>query len=714
MEEKSMRLESVPLNKIRIADDFWGRYMRLVTDKILPYQWEVLNDRVSDAEPSHCISNFEIAAGRKKGEFQGFVFQDTDLAKWIEAAAYSLAFAPDHKLEQTVDEAIELIGEAQCPDGYINTYFTVKEPEGRFKNLSEGHELYTAGHMMEAAVAYYEVTGKDRFLKIMCRMADLLCDVFFSKAYEHGVPGHQEVEIGLVKLYRVTGNRRYLELAKAFIDRRGVEPNYLATEKLRPDWVDVFHNPDPYIPEYAQSDEPVKMQKTARGHAVRAVYMYSAMADLAYEYDDQELLRACETLYEDIVGKQMYITGGIGQSGLYERFTTDFDLPNDRNYSETCASIGLALFCRRMAQITHDEKYVSTMETALCNTVLAGIALDGESFFYVNPLEVWPDNLLPYTSMAHVKAVRQKWFPCACCPPNIARTLASLGEYAVSVLHDSVWINMFVGCEFEMKVCGAPVIVKIESAMPFEGKVKIAVRKKRTGEDDSEPSEGSQTEDIGALTDGALTELSLMLRIPSYAKNSRISVCTKDADDSSCGNSGYQEQNAVALEISATGIGREPETGSRQSFRQHGNDHSEGSFHEIRIPLAYDHDTTVIYEFDMPAEFIYANSNVRADAGKVAVVKGPMVYAAEQIDNGANLAAFEVDTEQGITEEYRADLLGGCMMLTVHGYRLVDDEPEKLYSAAAPKKVPAVLKLIPYAYWNNRGQGEMTVWMRKH
>ena len=293
------RLASIKLNNIRIKDEFWNRYTDLVTAKILPYQWEVLNDRVEDAEPSHCIKNFEIAAGRASGDFYGFVFQDTDLAKWIEAAAYSLAYNEDSKLIEIVDGAIDLIADAQCPDGYINTYFTIKEPEGRFTNLSEGHELYTAGHMMEAAVAYYNVTGKDKFLKVMCKMADLLCDTFYTERYKYAIPGHQEVEIGLIKLYQATGTRKYLDLAKAFIDRRGHKPNHLEEERKREDWKDVFHNPDPFIPEYSQCDEPVRIQKTARGHAVRAVYMYTAMADLAYEYDDKELMLACERLYED-------------------------------------------------------------------------------------------------------------------------------------------------------------------------------------------------------------------------------------------------------------------------------------------------------------------------------------------------------------------------------------------------------------------------------
>jgi DUF1680 family protein len=653
------RLQSIPLKNIRIQDEFWDRYIKLVTSKILPYQWEVLNDRVEDAELSHCIRNFEIAAGRKSGEFYGFVFQDTDLAKWIEAAAYSLACHEDKKLVDTVDWAIELIGEAQQPDGYINTYFTIKEPEGRFTNLSEGHELYTAGHMMEAAVAYYNVTGKDKFLKIMCKMADLLCDTFYTESFKNAIPGHQEVEIGLIKLYGATGERRYLDLAKAFIDRRGHKPNHLEEERKKEGWKDVFHNPDPFIPEYSQCDEPVRIQKTARGHAVRAVYMYSAMADLAYEYKDKELMDACERLYEDIVQRQMYITGGIGQSGIYERFTVDYDLPNDRNYSETCASIGLALFCRRMAQITHDSGYVDTMERALINTVIAGISMDGEKFFYVNPLEVWPENLLPYTSMAHVKPVRQRWFGCACCPPNIARTLASLGEYAVFVSDNSVWINMYMGEKFEIDLKGAHVDIEVKTKMPFAGQSSIAVHSDR---------------DIC---------FELMLRIPEYADKSSVRVTTEAFSLDGETVSSHMDKGYLRVEV--------------------GLDSGNSKSSEIQL------------DFDIHARFIYANTNVRADAGKVAVVKGPIVYAMEEADNASNLFSFAVDTKAAISEKWDEELFGGCMVLEVSGVRSESPDGDfgNLYSSDAPKEIPASMKLIPYAYWNNRGKGEMLVWMRR-
>ena len=446
---RTKKLNLLPLKALNVDDFFWNKYTGLVTKEIIPYQWKALNDEVADAEPSYCIDNFKVAAGLKEGTFHGWVFQDTDLAKWLEAVAYSLSYEPNEVLEKLADDAIDLVGKAQQENGYINTHFSILHPGKQYCNLKEGHELYTTGHFIEAAIAYYEVTGKDKFLNIMKKNADLICEVFHTEKYKNAVPGHEEIELALMKLADVTGDDKYSDMAKDFVDRRGTEPNYLFNESKNEDFIDVWHDPNPYINEYGQNHLPVRKQKTAEGHAVRATYLYCAMADIAQKYQDESLFEACENLYNNIINKRMYITGGIGSSGVMERFTTDYDLPNDTNYSESCASIGLALFCRRMAQITGDSKYIDTMELALMNTVLAGIAMDGKSFFYVNPLEVWPDNCIPATDKNHVKPVRQKWFGCACCPPNIARTLSSLGEYLFMQSDDGLFINMFAGGEYK-------------------------------------------------------------------------------------------------------------------------------------------------------------------------------------------------------------------------------------------------------------------------
>ena len=643
------KLQLIPLKNTHLDDHFWNKYTKLVTEQIIPYQWETLNDRIPDAEASHCISNFKVAAGLKEGTFEGAVFQDTDVAKWLEAVAYSLSYAPDDKLEQTADEVIELIGKAQQPDGYINTYFTILAPEHRWGNLRDGHELYTAGHLLEAAVAYYKVTGKERFLRIMQKFADLICDVFHHEKYRRAVPGHQEIEIGLIKLAEVTGESKYMDMARDFIDRRGTEPNYLVTEHENPLWIKIWGD-GPFLPAYSQCHKPVREQDTAEGHAVRATYMYSAMADLAAAYDDRDLLSACERIWDNIVEKRMYITGGIGSSGAFERFTTDYDLPNDCNYSESCASIGLALFSRRMAQITRQGKYVDVMERALYNTVLADIAMDGKHFFYVNPLEVWPDNCLDFTSMAHIKPTRQKWFGVACCPPNIARTLASLGEYVYFASGCDIWVNMYVSGQTTLHTPEGMLTLTQETLFPFKGEVKIHI-----------------VSDIGHPTN-------IALHVPSYAENFRIT------------------------DISGT------EKKLLQSEIRNGYAYMEGLFTDTQLEIT----------FDIPAHFTYANPQVRADAGKVAIEKGPLVYCLEEEDNGKRLAGIYIDTSAPLREQYTESLLGGTCVIKAKGRKLSEKgwDEHTLYGGMAPEYEDIDLQFIPYCYWNNRSDGEMTVWVK--
>ena len=363
----------------------------------------------------------------------------------------------------------------------------------------EGHELYTAGHMIEAAVAYYDATGKKHFLDIVSKFADLICRTFGPEEGKiHGYPGHQEIELALVKLYRVTGKKEYLELAKYFLDIRGVGANYFLEEEKRPGHKRIFPEFANYDPKYSQSHEPVRKQKTAEGHAVRANYMYSAMADVAYEYQDKELEETCKTLWNNMVHRRMYLTGSVGSSGLLERFTTDYDLPNDSNYSETCASIALAMFGKRMADMEKDASYMDTVECALYNTLLSGIAMDGKSFFYVNPLEVWPANCIPRTSKEHIKPVRQKWFGVACCPPNITRTLASLGQYIYFREENQIYVNLYISNETEVKIHDIPFTMKMEGNFPWENSLKFTV-------------EGEKE-----------TDAMFAFRVPSYAKNFHV------------------------------------------------------------------------------------------------------------------------------------------------------------------------------------------------
>lgn len=644
-----MRANSLDLKKVSIHDSFWSKHVDLVRNAIIPYQWEAMNDRIPDAESSHCLENFKIAAGRAKGDFYGAVFQDTDVAKWLEAVGFSLACYSDEVLEKTADEVIDLIADAQCEDGYINTYFTIKEPDKRWTDLCEGHELYTAGHLMEAAVAYYEGTGKRKFLDCMCKFADLICDTFGTEEGKiHGYPGHEEVEIGLIKLARVTGNKNYMDQAKYFVDARGVGENYFMKEMSRPDYKMIFPEFADYTPAYSQSHKPVREQTTAEGHAVRAVYLYCAMADLAEAYQDEGLLKACKTLWNNIVEKRMYLTGGIGSSGHLERFTVDYDLPNEYNYSESCASIGLALFGLRMAQITGESQYMDVAERALYNTVLAGIALDGKSFFYVNPLEVWPPACMEGTSKKHVKPIRQKWFGVACCPPNIARTLASLGQYVYSQKPEKkeLYVNLFVSNETELDWNKDKIFVKLQTEFPWVNTYSLEVK--------NVPADG----------------MDLMLRVPDYAQDYQVK-----AD----GNI-YEE-----------------------------NKESEKGYRRVHV----EKDTKVEVSFAAPAKFVYANPQVRADSGKVAIVRGPLVYCLEEIDNSQNLPAIFVDTDEPLKEE-KSDLFGGIVTVKAKGKKIVEASvSDSLYSGEKPQLEDVELTAIPYPYWNNRGEGEMLVWMKE-
>ncbi len=411
---------------------FIHRYQELVRKEMIPYQYDVLWDRIPGTEKSHVIANFQNTARLLKGEqpeegFYGMVFQDSDLAKWIEAASFSLINHPDPELEKELDDVIRLIGEAQDTDGYLNTYFTLNGKEKRFKDLLEGHELYCSGHMMEAAAAFYQATGKDSLLKIMEQNVDCIYRHFIEEKAP-GFPGHPEIELALLKLYHLTGNQKCLELAQHFINVRGVDTEFYRKEAEARDW-SIWGN-DPNNGEYQQSHMPVRKMKEAVGHSVRAVYLYTAMADLASLTGEAELLEACRALWDSIVNRRMYVTGAIGSTVIGEAFTVDYHLPNDTVYGETCASIGLMFFASRMLELDPDRRYADVMERAFYNTVLAGIQLDGRHFFYVNPLEAVPGVSGKAQTHLHSLIVRPSWYACACCPPNAARLIESIGMYA--------------------------------------------------------------------------------------------------------------------------------------------------------------------------------------------------------------------------------------------------------------------------------------------
>ena len=631
-------IQSVALRDVQVADGFFSRYADLVREEVIPYQWEALNDRVPGAEKSGCIRNFRIAAGQEAGEFTGMVFQDSDIGKWLEAVAYSLTTHPDAALERTADEVIELLEAAQREDGYLDTYFIVKDPKNRWKCLRDCHELYCAGHLLEGAVAYWQATGKDRFLNVMRRYVDYIATVFGrGEGQMRGYPGHEEIELALCKLYDVTGEKKYLDLAAYFIDERGRDPKYFLEERKTRG--DAFHweGNDAQGMEYFQAHAPVREQTEAVGHAVRAVYLYSGMADVAMRTGDEGLLEACRRLYRNIADKRLYVTGAIGSTYIGEAFTFDYDLPNDTAYAETCASVGLIFFMKRMLEADGAAEYGDMMERALYNTVLAGMAMDGKSFFYVNPLEVFPEADEKDPSKRHVKTVRQKWFACACCPPNVARLLADLGSYIYRRKGSAVTADLFIGSRLALPG-GAELIQTSE--VPFGGKVTFTLR-------------------------GAAQGFSLRVRCPEWAEGVTCTApCRKE--------NGY-----------------------------------------IAIQKDWQDGDSVTLVFGMEPRRIYANPLVRQDAGKVCLMRGPLVYCLEEADNGANLHLLRLPEGEPVEAVRGEGALFGMTLLRAKGRRFVPHGSRLYAPDRQGREEEARLAFVPYFAWGNRDKGEMAVYVRE-
>ncbi len=617
------------------ASGFIKNYQKTVHNTVIPYQHSVLWDEIADAEKSHVAANFINAAKALKGEdvgdgFYGMVFQDSDAYKWIEAVAYSLANEADSELEKQADELIGLIADAQDEDGYLNTYFTIKDRDRRWTNLLEGHELYCFGHMIEAACAYYEATGKRRFLEVAEKNAECIYNRFVTQNVK-GVPGHPEIELALMKLYRVTGNSHFLELSKLFVDRRGTDPGFFEEEVAKRDWT--VWGPNPVDNDYNQNGKPVREQTEATGHAVRAVYLYTGMADLSSETDDKELFSACSRLWDNIVHKRMYITGGIGSTVLGEAFTVDYDLPSDTAYSETCAAIGLMFFAGRMLENEIKGEYGDVMELAFYNTVLAGMQLDGKRFFYVNPLEVDPGISGVANTHRHVVPSRPGWYTCACCPPNVARLIGSIGKYAYGENENTVFCHMYAAGEVSfqngMTLC-------CTTGYPYDMSVKYSVG------------------GTGVLA----------VRIPKW---SRTYTVKKDG----------------------TIIAVTPDNGYVYiDVKEHA---------EIELLL----DTTPAY--------IRATCKIPRLSGMTALMRGPLVYCFEGVDNGS-VKELRIDrSKTPLVSEYDPALLGGTVKLTASAYRVSDCDD--IYSSEPETLTPCEAVAVPYYTWGNRGENEMRVWM---
>ena len=472
--EKSQFTTPVPVKNVRVHDSFFSDLMKTTVEKLIPYQWRALNDEIPDAEPSYCMRNFKIAAGLETGEHGGRVFQDSDLAKWLEAVAYSLMWRPDAALEKTADEAVDIVARAQRPDGYLDTYYILTGLENRWTNTKDNHEMYCAGHMLEAAVTYYQATGKRKLLNVMTACVAHIASVIGPEEGKlHTYPGHEVLEMALCKLYEVTHDERHLRLARYFIDERGASPSYFVAEgersghPVRPD--------SPFNLRYYQADRPVREQEGAEGHAVRAGYLYAGMADVARLTGDESLYEACRRIWYDITRRQMYITGTVGQSAAGESFSFDYDLPNDLVYGETCAAISLAFFAHRMLRLSPRGEYADVLERVLYNGSISGMSLDGTKFFYVNPLEVDPARCAHNHQFRHVKPERQKWFGCACCPPNLGRLLASLPGYLYHTNGNTVYANLYTTNDMTAALPSGEVSLSMQTGYPWESAVRLTV-----------------------------------------------------------------------------------------------------------------------------------------------------------------------------------------------------------------------------------------------
>jgi len=439
-----LKLRAVPFTDVTIADTFWAP--RQETNRIasIPVNLENL-------EKSGNLQNLRLAAQKATTGFQGPVFMDSDVYKALEAASYSLATHPDPALEKRLDEIIATLAAAQQPDGYLNSYYTVKEPGRRWVNLRDNHELYCAGHMFEAAVAHFQATRKKNFLNVATRYADYIDSVFGPPPKRLGYPGHPEIELSLIKLWRATGEKRYFELARFFVENRGRK--FFAEEHRTP--------LDRYDGSYWQDDVPICDHRNIKGHAVRACYLLSGATDVAAETADPALLNMINRVWRNTTEKNMYLTGGIGPSAHNEGFTVDYDLPNLAAYQETCATIALAQWNHRLALLYGDARYADVVERALYNGVLAGVSQDGTRFFYVNPLE------------SRGTHHRSPWFGCACCPPNVARTLAALGGYAYAVSDQALYVNLYIQGSTKTTLGQIPVTLHVTTDYPWDGRVTL-------------------------------------------------------------------------------------------------------------------------------------------------------------------------------------------------------------------------------------------------
>ncbi len=632
-------IQVVPFTKVKLNDSFWLPRIRTNHTVTIPASFQ-------RCEETGRVKNFEMAAARNGKFCTVYPFDDTDIYKTIEGASFSLSLYPDKALEDYIDSLIVKIKNAQEPDGYLYTARTINPDAAHVwagkvrweKERELSHELYNAGHLYEAAAAHYQATGKRNLLDVALKNADLVCSTF-GHDKKHVAPGHQVVEMGLVKLYRITGKKEYLETAKYFIEERGHFDGYDAKSK------DPWKNGA-----YWQDHIPVVQQYEAVGHAVRAGYLYSAMADVAALTEDKNLLIAIDSIWNNVVSKKIYVQGGVGAIGDGERFGANYELPNRTAYNETCAAIANVYWNHRMFLLHGESKYFDILEKSLYNGLLSGVGMDGKSFFYTNAMEI--KNGVDHADM---EAGRSGWFTCSCCPTNVTRLIPSIGGYMYAKKENNLYVNLFATSSATVEVNKKAIQLTQQNNYPWEGHLVLTVSPQSP------------------------VDMGILIRIPGWAKNEAMP------------SSLYKFEKASAANTSITINGKSVDYKIEKGYAVLTRTWKKGDVISVDLP--------------MEVRKVVADPHVADDQGKVALQRGPLIYCAEWPDNNGMATNFILPASTDFLTEFRKDLLNGVTVLKTDAVAVeIDDSGTNISTAKKP------FTAIPYYAWAHRGKGEMMIW----
>jgi DUF1680 family protein len=631
-------IQPVPFNSVKLTDQFWTRRIETNRTATIPASF-------ARCESTGRVKNFVMAAEHQGKFCTAYPFDDTDIYKTIEGASYSLAEHPDLKLSAYIDSLITIIRKAQEPDGYLYTARSIDPvhpqswagPERWINEQKSSHELYNCGHMYEAAAAHYMATGKRNFLNIALKNADLLVRTF-GPGKKHVAPGHEIVEMGLVRLYRITGKKDYLYLAKFFIDQRGIKP-YNKKSK------NTYENGT-----YFQDDKPVIDQGEAEGHAVRAMYLYSGMADVAALTGDTAYLKAIDRIWNNMVAKKMYVQGSIGAVGDGERFGDNYELPNATAYNETCAAIGSVFWNQRMFLLHGDSKYIDVLEKTLYNGLISGVALDGKSFFYTNAMQVSNSFNQP-----DLERERSGWFTCSCCPTNVARLIPSIPGYIYAHNGNDVYVNLFISGTGDLTVNNKAVKITQQNNYPWDGALAFTVNP------------------------ASALDFNLKIRIPGWAQNQAI---PSDL---------YAYEQPSSQRVVITVNGKPVDYQMKNGYAVLSKKWKKNDQVQLTLP--------------MDVQRVVANVAIPDDNGKIALQRGPIMYCAEWKDNDGKAGNIMIPKGTVFTSAFDPSLLNGIMVLKGQ-VKTVDLDEAAQNITTANKTMTA----IPYYAWANRGKGEMTVW----